>query len=143
FWLFILLIPFFALAQQSKSTRVYSEDGHLQMLIHYDPACSCRTYNEFFPDVQVYAKRTFKVAAQSEFIDVEDITYFHDGTIQHYKLWKNTLPFGRAYSNYENGQLEHEEFYAGKYKSGTWKYFNRNGKLIREINYPEGKVLWN
>lgn len=143
FRLLVLFIPFFAHAQQSKTTRVYSEDGHLQMLIRYDPSCSCRTYTEYFPDGKIYAKRTFKVDAKSEYIDGEDITYFHDGTIRHYKVWKNAFPSGRAYSNYEGGQLEHEAFYSGKYKSGTWKYFNRKGELAREIKYPEGKVLWN
>ncbi len=133
-------------AQQgmSKTTKVYSDEGKLQMLISYNPSCDCRTYTEYYPDGKIFAKRTFKVIEKKgEFIDGEDITYHHDGSIKHYKLWKNALPEGRAYSNYENGKLEHEEFYNGKYKSGTWRYFDKNGNLLREYLFDGMNNSWN
>lgn len=113
------------------------------MIITYNPGCSCRTYTEFYTDGVIFAERTFKVTDKGEYIDGEDKNLFHNGKIKDYKFWKNTLPFGRAYSNYENGQLEHEEFYEGKYKSGIWKYFDPSGNLVKEIIYPPNTTLWN
>ena len=127
----------------ASNTRVYTEDGKLQMLISYDPQCKCRTYTEYYHDGKVYAKRIFKVTEKGEYIDGDDVTYYHDGTIKIYKFWKNSVPDGRAYTKYENGQLEHEEFYTDRYKSGTWKYYNKKGELVKELVYPPGKTLWN
>lgn len=132
-------------AQQgmSKTTSVYNEEGKLQMLISYDPSCNCRTYTEYYPDGKIFAKRVFKVVEKGEFIDGEDITYYHDGSIKQYKLWKNAVPEGRAYVNYENGKPEQESFYSDKHKTGTWKYYNKNGELIREQIFSGRKNSWN
>lgn len=127
----------------SRSTSIYNEEGKLQMIISYDAARRSRTYTEFYPDGKVYAKRSFAVVDKGEFIDGEDLTYYHDGTVKHYKLWKNALPEGRAYSNHENGKLEHEEFYSGKFKSGTWRYYDKAGNLVKEQLFTEGKTSWN
>jgi antitoxin component YwqK of YwqJK toxin-antitoxin module len=135
------------IAQQNRNinsiTRIYSEDGYLQMTIAYEPACTCKTYTEFYSDGKIFAKRTFKLTEKGEYIDGDDITYYHDGSIKIYKFWKNTVPDGRAYTNYENGKLEHEEFYVDKYKSGTWKYYNKKGELIKELVYEPRKTSWN
>src|SRR5690606_5294572 len=72
-----------------------------------------------------------------------DITYFYDGSIKIYRNWKDALPVGRFYYKHDNGKLEHEEFYEGKYKSGTWKYYDPFGRLIREQIYTPQKTLWN
>jgi antitoxin component YwqK of YwqJK toxin-antitoxin module/cytochrome c551/c552 len=142
----VVLMPVL-IAQKNKNiystTRVYTEDGKLQMLIAYDPKCSCRTYTEYYHDGKVYAHRTFKVTEKGEYIDGDDVTYYPDGSIKIYKSWKNAIPDARAYSKYEDGQLEHEEFYTGKYKSGIWKYYNKKGELVKELVYEPGKTLWN
>lgn len=134
-------------AQQNKnirsSTKVLNEEGKLQMIITYNPACGCRIYTEFYTDGVIFAERTFKITDKGEYIDGEDKNFFHDGKIKDYKFWKNTLPSGRAYSNYENGQLEHEEFYEDKYKSGVWKYYDSLGNLVKEIIHPPKNNLWN
>jgi antitoxin component YwqK of YwqJK toxin-antitoxin module len=132
-------------AQQSlsKTTSVYNEDGKLQMSIHYNPSCSCRTYTEYYPDGKVYAKRIFKVTDKAEYVDGEEVTYYYDGSIKQFRFWKNAVPEGRAYSNYENGKMEHEAFYHDKYKSGKWKYYNKAGDLIREQIYEPRKTSWN
>jgi len=141
----LLYIPVLITAQQNvaKTTSIYDEQGKLQMLIQYNPSCSCRTYTEYYPDGKVYAKRVFKVVPQGEFIDGEDISYYYDGTIKQYKVWKDAVPVGRAYSNYENGQLEHEEFYENKLKAGAWRYFNKKGVLSKEHIFTQSKNAWN
>jgi antitoxin component YwqK of YwqJK toxin-antitoxin module len=113
------------------------------MLINYNPSCSCRTYTEYYPDGKVYAKRIFKVTDKAEYIDGDDVTYYYDGSIKQFRFWKNAVPEGRAYSNYENGKTEHEAFYHNKYKSGIWKYYNKKGELVREQIYEPGKTYWN
>lgn len=126
-----------------STTNVYSEDGQLQLRIQYDPGCSCKTYSEFYHDGKLLAKKTFRVTEQKEYVDGEEISYYRDGTIKSFKIWKNAFPDGRAYQNHENGKLAAEQFYAGRFKTGTWRYFDRNGQLIRELSYEPGKTLWN
>ena len=49
----LLMVAGFAASgqkQMAKTTNVYDEEGRLQMQIAYNPACSCRTYTEFYPD---------------------------------------------------------------------------------------------
>jgi mono/diheme cytochrome c family protein len=125
------------------TTNIYNEEGKLQMVIAFDPVCMCRTYTEFYHSGKVLAKRKFNVTEKGEYIDGEDLTYSPDGGIKAYKLWKNAVPEGRAYSNFENGKLEHEEFFANKQKTGTWKYYNLKGDLVREEIYVPGKNSWN
>jgi antitoxin component YwqK of YwqJK toxin-antitoxin module len=125
------------------STKVYNEEGKLQMLITYDPSCSCRVYTEYYANGNLFAKRTFKITEKSEYIDGEDVTYHPDGTIKNYKLWKNAFPEGRAYGNFDNGKPEYEEFYEHKFKAGIWKYYNPNGDLVKEKIYEPNKTSWN
>ena len=126
-----------------STTKIYNEEGKVQMLISYNPACACKVYSEFYNDGKLYAQRTFKLLEKGEVVDGEDVTYFRDGSIKIYKLWKDALPVGRFYFNHDDGKLEHEEFYEGKYKSGTWKYYDAFGRLIREQIYEPDKTLWN
>ncbi len=148
----LLLLSFMVLTklcpaqQQGKiitSTKVYSEDGKLQMLIHYNPGCSCRTYTEYYSDGSLFATRRFKLEGNKEYIDGEDISYYPDGQIKQYKLWKNAIPAGKAYELYSNGKVKKEEWYDNKFKSGTWRTFDEKGNLIKEQIYVPGKTAWN
>lgn len=145
------ILMFFTVGSQAQkrnlnvpsTTKIYNEEGKVQMLITYNPACACKVYSEFYNDGKLYAKRTFKLIEKGEVVDGEDVTYFRDGSIKIYKLWQDALPVGRFYFNNDDGKLEHEEFYEGKYKSGTWKYYDDFGRLIREQIYEPDKTLWN
>jgi len=128
---------------QASTTSVFSEDGKLQMLIDYDPGCSCRTYTEFYHNGKILSRRRFKVAGKKEYIDGEDVSFFQDGSIKSFKMWQESFPVGKAFSNYENGKLEHEEYYEDRYKSGTWRYYDRTGALVREVTYEKGRTPWN
>ncbi|RYZ53802.1 MAG: c-type cytochrome [Sphingobacteriales bacterium] len=143
----LLFFAFTIAAQQPKNvpstTSVYNEEGKLQMLITYNPVCNCRTYTEFYHSGRILAKRTFKTEGRKEYIDGEDITYFPDGSIKHFKIWNNAYPEGRAFSNHENGKLEHEEFYENRFKAGTWKYYNERGELLKEVIFEKGRTPWN
>lgn len=146
--LFLLAYSIVASAQTDtkglpSTTKIYNEEGKVQMTIFYNPSCQCKTYSEFFGDGKLLAKRVFKLVDGKEVVDGEDITYFHDGSIQAYKKWKDALPDGRFYFNHEDGRLEHEEFYDGKYKTGTWKYYDAFGRLVREQIYEPRTTLWN
>lgn len=143
--LYFFFLPAGIAAQQQKKaavTRIYNEEGRLQMSITYDPDCPCRTYTEYYADGKIFARRRFRVEGKKEFIDGEDIDFYHDGSIKKYRQWKNALPEGRAYASYPNGKLRHEEFFAGKYKTGTWKYFDSSGVLIQEKIFQPGSTAW-
>ncbi len=136
-----------AMAQQdggkAKTMTIYNETGGVQMTIHYNPACYCKTYTEFFSDGKILAKRVFKVDGKKEFVDGEDVEYYHDGNIKYYKFWKAAVPEGRVYYNHENGRLAREEFYKDNCKSGLWRWFDKDGFLIKEKVFTEGKTPWN
>lgn len=142
-----ILLPTLLFAQRNKdmasTTKIYNEEGKVQMEIAYNPACQCKTYTEFYRDGKVLAKRYFKITEHGEKVDGEDITYFRDGSIKAYRNWKDALPVGRFYFNHDDGSLEHEEFYEGQHKSGTWKYYDDFGHLIREQIYEPKTTLWN
>ncbi len=143
----ILLVLTTQAQQENKgipsTMKIYNEEGKVQMTITYNPACNCKIYSEFFSDGKLLAKRTFKVEGNKEIVDGEDITYFRDGSIQIYKLWKDALPVGRFYFNHDDGRLEHEELYEGKYKAGTWKYYDNFGRILREQIYESNVTFWN
>ena len=144
----VLCTPVLLLAQRRNpnipsTTKIYNEEGKVQMLIYYNPACKCKEYSEFYSDGKLYAKRRFRVEDNKEIVDGEDITYFHDGSIKIYKQWKDALPIGRFYFNSDKDKLEHEEFYDGKYKTGTWRYYDGFGRIIREQVYEPNQTLWN
>lgn len=148
YFLFTLLVVFSPLllcAQsptQSSTTKIYNEEGKLQMTIAYNPSCSCRIYTEYYTDGKVFARRTFKVEGRKEFIDGEDVDYYHDGRIKRFKLWENALPVGRAYEIHPNGKLAYEEFYEDSYKTGTWKYYDSIGQLYLEKIFSPKKTAW-
>lgn len=126
----------------ASATNVYSEEGYLQMTISFEPSCSCRSYTEYFYNGKVSSKRYFKIEGKKEFIDGDDVSYFPNGIIKEYKFWKNSFPEGRAYSNFENGKLEHEEYYSNKFKNGVWKFYDKNGFLLKELTFEKNKTPW-
>jgi antitoxin component YwqK of YwqJK toxin-antitoxin module len=112
------------------------------MTISFEPSCSCRTYTEYYYTGKISSKKTFKIEDKKEYIDGEDISYFPNGIIKEFKIWKNSFPEGRAYCNFDNGKLEHEEFYINKFKSGVWKYYDKDGLLVKEIVFEKNKTTW-
>ena len=88
------------------------------------------------------ARRTFRVVEKGEFIEGEDLSWYHDGSVKAYKLWKAAVPEGRAYGNHPNGKLAYEEFYKEQYKAGTWRYYDQKGVRIREFIYPVRSNKW-
>lgn len=144
-WILFLAAPLHVFAQKSQKAstlNVYNEQGGIQMTIHYSPVCDCKTYTEFFGDGKILAKRTFKVDGKKEYVDGEEAEYYKDGKVKFSKQWKNAVPEGRAYYNHENGKLLREEFYQDKCKSGTWRTFDKDGFLIKEQVFVEGKTPW-
>lgn len=146
-WIFTLLLyPAFLSGQENTKptlTKIYNEEGKLQMTIAFDPACSCRSYTEYYTDGKTLAKRVFKVSGRKEFIDGEEVEYHHNGTIKKYKFWKDAVPDGKAYGNHANGKTEYEEFYTDAFKSGTWKFYDTSGRLIQEKTFTPNTTPWN
>lgn len=141
----LMMSPFFLFGQMEppSTVNVYNEDGGIQMVISYDPACACKTFTEYYGDGKILAKRTFRKEGRKEKVDGEDIEYFRNGAIKSYRLWKDALPVGRFYFKHENGTLAREEFYHNQCKSGTWRTFDTTGNLIKEQVFSEGKTPWN
>ena len=147
--IYSLLLIFFAelvFAQEqpmASFTRVYSEDGKLQMLIQFDPGCNCRNYTEYYASGKIFSTRRFRIDGKREFIDGEEKSFYPDGKVKHVKNWKQALPDGKAVYHYANGQIAREEYYEGKYKAGVWKFYSEKGELVKEKVYKAEKNLWN
>lgn len=143
----VFFAPLFVFAQQpshqASITNIYTEEGNLQMVISYDPVNRSRVYTEYYSNGKMYSKKTMRVENNKEQRDGEEIIYYPNGNIRKYTVWKDAMPFGRVYVNYDNGKLEHEEFYEGKYKSGTWRYYSPTGELVKEISFEKGRTPWN
>lgn len=140
----VMLCVYTAWGQGKPSTmKIYNEQGAVQMIIHYNPGCQCKTYTEYYGDGKMLAKRTFKVDGKKEFVDGEEAEYYPDGSLKFSKQWKDAVPEGRAFYNHANGKLLREEFYADKCKSGTWRTFDKDGFLIKEQTFADGKTAWN
>ncbi|HYV95397.1 MAG TPA: c-type cytochrome [Chitinophagales bacterium] len=126
-----------------NGTNLYYKSGELQMESKYDSICNCEKETEYFESGKIRSTKRYlhngSFDAQS---DVEEITYFENGTIRIYSYWKDNALNGRIYSNFADGKLAGEHFYANKFKTGTWKSYNQDGTLREEKIFEENKTPW-
>ncbi len=68
------------------------------------------------------------------------ISFFENGKIQRLSEYENDRLTGEYHSFYDNGQYSQYGCYNEGLKTGNWKYWNRDGMLIKECNYHNGKL---
>jgi antitoxin component YwqK of YwqJK toxin-antitoxin module/cytochrome c551/c552 len=143
--LILLTICFSAFGQTQKDKKLYYKTGELELISRFDSTCNCDKTTEYFKSGKIRSTkiyRHFGLMNLETQIDGEDILYFENGSIQIYYFWKDGTPSGRIYSNYPNGKLGYEKFYDNKFKTGTWKTYNEDGTLSKEIVFADNKTPW-
>lgn len=64
--------------------------------------------------------------------------YDNHGNTHDTMLYIKNGPYTRYY---ENGKLDCSGYYTKEEKSGTWKFYNQTGKLIRTEEWVSGKIV--
>ncbi len=83
---------------------------------------------------------------------MEIINYYESGGKQLRKNWCGGMVYGKWEEWYENGTIKTEGQYAERdpekkrqyvisKKVGTWKYYNEEGKLVKEEFYKDGSLV--
>lgn len=139
---FFLLLSILVRAQEDRT--LYYPTGTVQLVSKFDPACHCDRETGYYQSGKVHYEMRYVYLEDGDTKpDGEDITYFENGAVMIYYFWKDGAPDGRIYCNDVNNKLSYENYYANKFKTGTWKYYNGDGSLRREMIFEPGKTLWN
>lgn len=139
----LLTISVSSFGQTNRELETYYKSGKLQMERKFDKSCNCGMITEYFESGKIRStKRYLRSGLNNNQLDGEDILYFENGTIQIYYFWKDGSPTGRIYCNFSDGKLSYEKFFANKFKTGTWKFYNQDGTLKEEKFFTENKTSW-
>jgi len=65
--------------------------------------------------------------------------WYKDGTVWSEGTYKNGLDEGYRTAYHENGEKKFEGQYKGGEMTGKWKFWDTNGKLLKEVDYDEQK----
>jgi antitoxin component YwqK of YwqJK toxin-antitoxin module len=130
--------------QTDNGITIYYKSGKIQMERKFDNTCNCDKVTEYFESGKIRSiSKYLHIGSFNTQLDGENIYYFENGIIQMYTFYKDGSPTGRSYNNLVDGKLAHEKFYANKFKTGTWKFYNFDGTLSEEVIYLNNKTLWN
>lgn len=125
-------------AQEVKKTFYKNSDKiHLEIIKETSGKQTWKEYYESGKLLRISAK-----GSDGFTMDGEETTYFEDGKIAGQRRWIKGIPDGREYGNFANGRLVLERFYKNGFRSGTWKFYNEDGTLSREVIFAEGKCRW-
>jgi antitoxin component YwqK of YwqJK toxin-antitoxin module len=139
--LILLTLTASGYGQTDTDLKIYYKSGKLEVEKKYNKDCNCDRMTEYYESGKIRSTKTYLHNGYfNTQLDGEDIRYFENGTIQIYYFWKDGSPTGRIYCNFDDGKLYYENFYANKFKTGTWKYYNKDGTLKEELVFQENKT---
>ena len=139
----LCILSISSFGQSERDFKMYYKSGKLEVESKYDKDCNCIETTEYFESGKVRSTTRYVRNKQDHNqLDRVDIIYFENGMIQIYTYRIDGAYSGRMYCNYENGQLAYENFYANKFKVGTWKIYSADGSLNREEIYTINKTPW-
>ena len=67
--------------------------------------------------------------------------FYKNGKIKQEKNYKNGKLSGNLISYWENGLIHTQGKYKNNKRVGTWKTFNRSGKLVLSENHLQGTLI--
>lgn len=143
-WTILCMLSIFSLHGQSdRNLKTYFESGKLEMEVQFDESCKCDKMTVYFENGKVHSTKSYvHNGLFNRQLEGLEISYFENGNIMFYYFWNNGSPSGRAFSNFADGTLGYEMFFANKYKTGTWRYFNPDSSLREEMIFLDNKTPW-
>jgi len=133
-----LLISCVGFAQDQEERDIA---GRLRRTSRYDAACACDSVKEYHPNGQLLSVSTYRTSPEGRReLSGLSVRYYENGKVAHYSNWVNGQPEGRQYRGDENGRIRTEEYYREGWKSGTWKFWDADGKLEMTRVYADRKT---
>lgn len=134
---FILMTTLFILASCSsrliEKVEVRYPNGQPQTVIKLDKSGICVYKTEYYDTGKVRMEGPMK----NDKMDGEWTAYLPDGRVQSHGYFKDGKRTGAATVYWANGNLREEGFYKEGRHCGHWKWYDEQGILLREEDYPE------
>lgn len=121
--------------QKDSTWKYYSYyDGSLMLKEHFDEGIRNGISEKYYPNGQILEEIEWEK-------DIKNGTwkqYFKNGRIKLKGTYKNNKRNGDFHLYFNNGQIEMQGRYVDDYKHDTWKYFDKEGTKILEVEYKYG-----
>ena len=131
--LFTALIFASCSGQLIEKVEASFPDGKPHIVKYYNKSDQCVKETEFYESGQVKMEGAMKDGKR----DGEWKAYFPDGRVQSHGYFKDGKRTGEATVFWQNGNLREEGFYKEGVHCGHWKWYDEQGYLLREEDYPE------
>ena len=135
--LFLILTTLIAFAccssRLTEKVEVRYPDGQPQLVKKYDTKGHCVYETEYYETGQVKMEGGKKDGLR----EGEWTAYLPDGRVQSHGYFEKGKRTGAATVYWTNGNLREEGFYKEGHICGHWKWYDEQGILIREEDYPE------
>ena len=135
--LFLLLVTTLVFAscsgQLTEKVEMTFPDGKPQIVRYYDKSNQCVKESEYYESGKVRMEGAMKDGKRNG----EWTAYFPDGRVQSQGYFKDGKRTGEATVFWSNGNLREEGFYKEGVHCGHWKWYDEQGILLREEDYPE------
>ena len=121
------------------SCKSYYENGQLRLLQFFDLDTISMKKNgtqiNYYPNGKIEAELTYNE-------NTANIKrYYESGELEEISTKVNDQHNGQVTVYYKNGNKKIEGIAKNGYYNGTFKYFNKSGKLEKTVNYNLGKPL--
>ena len=135
--LFLIMTTLIAFAcctpRLTEKVEVRYPDGQPQLVKKYDTKGHCVYETEYYETGQVKMEGQMKDGLR----EGEWTAYLPDGRVQSHGYFEKGKRTGAATVYWTNGNLREEGFYKEGHICGHWKWYDEQGFLIREEDYPE------
>lgn len=120
-------------SQLRKKVEVSFPNGEPQIARFYNKNDQCVKETEYYQSGQVKMEGTMKDGKR----EGEWTAYYPDGRVQSHGYFKDGKRTGEATVFWPNGNLREKGFYKEGTHCGHWKWYDEQGFLLREEDYPE------
>lgn len=117
----------------TEKVEVTYPNGQPEMVLMFNKSGECVRKIEYYDSGVVKMEGGMKDGKR----EGEWTAYFPDGRVQSHGYFKDGERTGAATVYWSNGNLRSEGFYKEGKHCGKWKWYDEQGILLREENYPE------